>query len=74
MFEVVKTGLLPSTAPVNGTVKSGTTIYSVQVPRDQTTGFPVRERIPSGRNRSSRYHSPLDGIHNCRVRLLWLYS
>jgi enamine deaminase RidA (YjgF/YER057c/UK114 family) len=38
MFEVVKTGLLPSTAPVNGTVKSGNLIYSVQVPRDQTTG------------------------------------
>ena len=38
MFEVVKTGLLPSPAPVNGTVKSGNMIYSVQVPRDQTTG------------------------------------
>lgn len=41
MFEVVKTGLLPSPAPVNGTVKAGNTIYSVQVPRDQTTGKTV---------------------------------
>ena len=41
MFEVVKTRLLPSTAPVNGTVKSGATIYSVQVPRDQKTGKTV---------------------------------
>ena len=38
MFEVVNTGLLPSSAPVNGTVRSGNIIYSVQVPRDQTTG------------------------------------
>ena len=38
MFEVVKTGLLPSPAPVNGTVRAGQTIYSVQVPRDQKTG------------------------------------
>lgn len=41
MFEVVKTGLLPSSAPVNGTVKAGGIIYSVQVPRDQTTGKTV---------------------------------
>ena len=45
MFEVVKTGLLPSSAPVNGTVKSGNTIYSVQVPRDQTTGKTVQGDI-----------------------------
>jgi 2-iminobutanoate/2-iminopropanoate deaminase len=41
MFEVVKTGLAPSSAPVNGTVRSGKTIYSVQVPRDQKTGKTV---------------------------------
>lgn len=41
MFEVVKTGLLPSTAPVNGTVRAGNVIYSVQVARDQTTGKTV---------------------------------
>src|SRR5882724_5863573 len=45
MFEVVKTGLLPSPAPVNGTVKSGNMIYSVQVPRDQTTGKTVEGEI-----------------------------
>jgi hypothetical protein len=41
MFEVVKTGLLPSPAPVNGTVKSGNMIYSVQVP---ATRPPARRR------------------------------
>jgi 2-iminobutanoate/2-iminopropanoate deaminase len=41
MFEVVKTGLLPSSAPVNGTVRAANTIYSVQVPRDQKTGKTV---------------------------------
>lgn len=41
MFDVVKTGLLPSSAPVNGTTKAGNVIYSVQVPRDQTTGRAV---------------------------------
>jgi enamine deaminase RidA (YjgF/YER057c/UK114 family) len=45
MFEVVKTGLLPSTAPVNGTVKSGNVIYSVQVPRDQKTGKTIEGDI-----------------------------
>jgi enamine deaminase RidA (YjgF/YER057c/UK114 family) len=45
MFEVVKTGLLPSSAPVNGTVRAGQTIYSVQVPRDQTTGKTVEGDI-----------------------------
>lgn len=45
MFEVVKTGLLPSSAPVNGTVRAGTTIYSVQVPRDQKTGKTVEGDI-----------------------------
>jgi 2-iminobutanoate/2-iminopropanoate deaminase len=38
MFKVVETGLAPSTAPVNGTVRSGDTVYSVQVPRDPKTG------------------------------------
>ena len=41
MFEVVTTGRLPSTAPVNGTVRAGHVIYSVQVARDQTTGKTV---------------------------------
>jgi len=41
MFDIVKTGLLPSSAPVNGTVKAGDYITSVQVPRDQTTGQTV---------------------------------
>ncbi len=45
MFEVVKTGLLPSPAPVNGTVRAGSTIYSVQVPRDQSTGKTVEGGI-----------------------------
>ncbi len=45
MFEVVKTGLLPSAAPVNGTVRAGSTIYSVQVPRDQSTGKTVEGGI-----------------------------
>lgn len=45
MFEVIKTGLMPSSAPVNGTVKAGTTIYSVQVPRDQKTGKTVEGDI-----------------------------
>ena len=38
MFTVVKTGLAPSTAPVNGTVRSGDIIYTAQVPRDPKTG------------------------------------
>ena len=45
MFEVVKTGLLPSTAPVNNTVRAGNVIYSVQVARDQTTGKTVEGGI-----------------------------
>lgn len=45
MFEVVKTGLLPSSAPVNGTVKAGPMILSVQVPRDQKTGKTVEGGI-----------------------------
>jgi 2-iminobutanoate/2-iminopropanoate deaminase len=38
MFKVVDTGLAKSTAPVNGTVRSGDIVYSVQVPRDPKTG------------------------------------
>jgi 2-iminobutanoate/2-iminopropanoate deaminase len=38
MFEVVNTGLVRSSAPVNGTVKAGNVVYSVQVPRDQVHG------------------------------------
>ena len=38
MFTVVKTGLAPSKAPVNGTVRSGDLIYTAQVPRDPKTG------------------------------------
>jgi enamine deaminase RidA (YjgF/YER057c/UK114 family) len=45
MFQVVKTGLLPSSAPVNGTVRSGDIVYSVQVPRDQTTGKTIEGDI-----------------------------
>ena len=45
MFDIVKTGLLPSSAPVNGTVKAGDYITSVQVPRDQTTGKTVEGGI-----------------------------
>ena len=45
MFEVIKTGLMPSSAPVNGTVKAGATIYSVQVPRDQKTSKTVEGDI-----------------------------
>lgn len=45
MFKVVQTGLLPSPAPVNGTVRSGDIICSVQVPRDQKTGKTVEGDI-----------------------------
>jgi 2-iminobutanoate/2-iminopropanoate deaminase len=38
MFTVVNTGLAPSKAPVNGTVRSGDTVYTAQVPRDPRTG------------------------------------
>lgn len=45
MFEIVKTGLLPSKAPVNGTVKAGEYITSVQIPRCQTSGRNVEGGI-----------------------------
>lgn len=38
MFTVVDTGLAPSKAPVNGTVRAGNVIYTAQVPRDPRTG------------------------------------
>jgi 2-iminobutanoate/2-iminopropanoate deaminase len=38
MFRVVDTGLAPSKAPVNGTVRAGNMIYTAQVPRDPKTG------------------------------------
>ena len=38
MFTVVDTGLAPSKAPVNGTVRAGNMIYTAQVPRDPKTG------------------------------------
>jgi 2-iminobutanoate/2-iminopropanoate deaminase len=38
MFTVVDTGLAPSRAPVNGTVRAGNMIYTAQVPRDPKTG------------------------------------
>lgn len=38
MFTVVETGLAPSKAPVNGTVRAGNMIYTAQVPRDPKTG------------------------------------
>jgi reactive intermediate/imine deaminase len=38
MFKVVDTGLAPSKAPVNGTVRAGDMIYTAQVPRDPKTG------------------------------------
>jgi enamine deaminase RidA (YjgF/YER057c/UK114 family) len=38
MFTVVDTGLAPSKAPVNGTVRAGKMIYTAQVPRDPKTG------------------------------------
>ena len=38
MFTVVDTGLAPSKAPVNGTVRAGNIVYTAQVPRDPRTG------------------------------------
>jgi 2-iminobutanoate/2-iminopropanoate deaminase len=38
MFTVVETGLAPSKAPVNGTVRAGNIVYTAQVPRDPRTG------------------------------------
>ena len=38
MFTVVETGLAPSKAPVNGTVRAGNIVYTAQVPRDPKTG------------------------------------
>jgi 2-iminobutanoate/2-iminopropanoate deaminase len=38
MFTVIDTGLAPSKAPVNGTVRAGNMIYTAQVPRDPKTG------------------------------------
>lgn len=38
MFSVVDTGLAPSKAPVNGTVRAGDVLYMAHVPRDPRTG------------------------------------
>jgi reactive intermediate/imine deaminase len=45
MFQVVDTGLAPSKAPVNGTVRSGEIVYTAQVPRDPKTGEMVQGDI-----------------------------
>jgi enamine deaminase RidA (YjgF/YER057c/UK114 family) len=38
MFSVVNTGMPPSKAPVNGTVRAGNMVFMAQVPRDPATG------------------------------------
>ena len=38
MFDVIDTGIAPSKAPVNGTVRAGDRIFTTHVPKDPKTG------------------------------------
>ncbi|MBV9567813.1 MAG: RidA family protein [Hyphomicrobiales bacterium] len=38
MFDVIDTGIAPSKAPVNGTVRAGHRIFTTHVPKDPKTG------------------------------------
>ncbi|MFE1598964.1 RidA family protein [Methylobacterium sp. ID0610] len=38
MFEVIDAGIARSKAPVNGTVKAGSRVFTTHVPKDPTTG------------------------------------
>jgi reactive intermediate/imine deaminase len=38
MVEIIDTGIAPSKAPVNGTVRAGDRVFTTQVPKDPKTG------------------------------------
>ncbi len=52
MITVVDTGIAPSRAPVNGTVKSGNLVFSVHVSKDPETGAMVTGDIETQTRRA----------------------
>ncbi len=52
MISVVNTGIAPSRAPANGTVKAGNMIYSVHISKDPETGAIVTGDIETQTRRA----------------------